>query len=313
MLAGFIVVDKPQGMTSADVVYHIKRRLPKGTKIGHAGTLDPNVTGVLPLAVGYATKAFAFLEDTEKSYRVTLQLGFATETEDIWGEVVDRAPVPSLSREQIEEAVNSFVGDYWQTPPMYSAKKIDGVKLYNLARSGKVVERKPELRRIVAISDLTIDNLSTTAPTINLQEAATTIGFTVRCSRGTYIRTLCLDLAKKLGTLGTMTSLRRLATDCFTEDLAVPLETLVASEDLSTQLLPVQAMFEQLPRIIVDVKHATHLRNGVKVNLARFLKGWAMASSDVRYGVWERGEVLRFIGVAAPKDDGIYFQQWLTD
>lgn len=307
MLAGFIVVDKPQGITSADVVYRIKRRLPKGTKIGHAGTLDPNVTGVLPLAVGYATKAFAFLEDSEKTYRVTFQLGFATDTEDIWGEVVDRAPVPALSQEQIVEVVNSFVGDYWQTPPMYSAKKIDGVKLYDLARSGKVVERRPELRRIVAISELTVENL----PVDNLP--VTTIGFTVRCSRGTYIRTLCLDMAKKLGTLGTMTSLRRLATDCFTEDLAVPLDTLVASDDLSAQLLPVQAMFEQLPRITVDVKHATHLRNGVKVNLARFLKGGAMASTPARYGVWERGEVLRFIGVAAPKDDGIYFQQWLTD
>ncbi len=259
MNKGFLVIDKPKGMTSADVVYHVKKKLPKGTKIGHAGTLDPNVTGVLPLAIGHATKAFAFLEDTRKVYSVVFKLGVATDTEDIWGNVIETVEPPRVSFEQVENVLKQFEGEYLQTPPMYSAKKQGGVKLYAMARKGITVERRPERREIFAFEKLELleDNQ---------------VSFTVTCSRGTYIRTLCVDIASALGTMGAMTALRRLETGCFTMAHAVLLDHVIASETLSAMLMPIDVMFSGWPKITVDEKHALHLRNGVKVNLQRFTR-----------------------------------------
>lgn len=306
MISGFLVIDKPAGITSADVVYRVKKKLPKGTRVGHAGTLDPNVTGVLPLAIGTATKAFAFLDDAVKSYRVSMTLGFTTDTEDIWGRVVQSAPVPKLSEQTIKTKIEAFIGDYWQVPPMYSARKIEGEKLYEKARRGEVVAREAVKRHIHGIE---VDHVSNGGD--GALELDGTIEFTVTCSRGTYIRTLCTDIGKALGTLGTMTALRRIKTDCFVEAHAVALEVLEGAslEDLVALMQPIQVMFEGMPRIQVDAKHAVHLRNGVKVNLERFSK----AKGLHYWSVWTQGPPLQFIGVAKTEPNGIFFKQWLGD
>lgn len=312
MIKGFLVIDKPKGMTSADVVYKVKKRLPRGTKIGHAGTLDPNVTGVLPLAIGSATKAFAFLEDTIKTYRVGFKLGIATDTEDVWGELLEECPYEMPSLEEIERVMQRFIGEYLQTPPMYSAKKQGGVKLYQMARKGQTVYRQPELRHIFGLQNIQI-------------EQDGTIAFTVQCSRGTYIRTLCVDMAKALGTIGAMVSLTRIQTGCFTLDHTIKLEALEALEafealegvivetydQLDQFLLPVKTMFESWPKIFVDETHAVHLRNGVKVNLQRFTK--ERFASGVRIAVWSVEENKQLLGVATASDDGIWFTQWLGE
>lgn len=294
---GLLVVDKPQGMTSAEVVFRIKKKLPKGTKIGHAGTLDPNVTGVLPLAIGSATKAFAFLDATKKQYIAKMQLGIATDTQDIWGTVLQEAPVPALDMSDVNRVLTQLLGDYWQTPPMYSAKKKSGKKLYELARKGIEVEREAELRSLYAFTGVSLEQ--------------NVLSFTVTCSRGTYIRTLCTDIAKALGTIGTMSALRRTVTANFTEEMAVPLAAIEAAEEIVSLLRPVYTMFEALPAIRVDEKHGFYLRNGVKVNLQRFTKVKYPPQTRLRVMVEDKASDLGFIGIAKVDTDGIWFQQWL--
>lgn len=289
-MEGFLVIDKPVGMTSADVVYKIKRKLPKGTKIGHAGTLDPNVTGVLPLAIGRATKAFAFLEDTQKIYQVSMRLGVSTDTEDIWGTVTGEEDCQAFEPKEVFEALESMIGDYLQVPPMYSAKKIDGKKLYNLARQGQVVHREAASLKIFSLDQIHYDH-----PYIH---------FDVSCSRGTYIRTLCVDIAKRLGTLGTMTALRRLKTGVFTQEQSKPLALLLESDSLADHLLPVTVMFEHYPKINLDEVHGRYVCHGVKVNLMRF--NTSKLQINAHYGVYWEGNLL---GIAQGTADGIYMKQ----
>ncbi len=289
-MEGFLVIDKPVGMTSADVVYKIKRQLPKGTKIGHAGTLDPNVTGVLPLAIGRATKAFAFLEDTQKIYRVSMKLGVSTDTEDIWGTVLEESDCQTFEPNVVYSALETMVGDYMQVPPMYSAKKIDGKKLYSLARKGQVVHREPSKLKIFSLDNSHYDH-----PFIH---------FDVSCSRGTYIRTLCVDIAKRLGTLGTMTALRRLKTGVFTQEQSKPLDQLLESPSLAEHLLPVTLMFEHYPKIVLDEVHARYVCHGVKVNLMRFNASKLLV--DAHYAIYWDGNLL---GIALGTADGIYMKQ----
>ncbi len=290
-LNGFLNVNKTAGMTSAAVVARVKKLLPKKTRIGHTGTLDPNVTGVLPLAIGRATKAIAFLDDEEKVYQASLRFGIRTTTADIWGEVVESVEPKCIDLTEIESALAEFIGESEQIPPMFSALKQNGKRLYELARAGEVVERKA---RKITISK--IDVISYDFPELS---------FKVHCSRGTYVRTLCEDIAKELGTIATMTELVRLQTAVFDLEHAYELKE-INSENMTNILLPVDFLFLNLTKIQVDAIHAKHLYNGVKVNLARFYKG----ERKELYAVYYEND---FIGVAKNGEDGIFMAKLLGD
>lgn len=196
MNAGVLIVDKTPGPTSFDVVRDIKR-LYRGAKVGHAGSLDPFATGVLVVLLGKATKLSNLLINADKSYRAKLKLGVSTDSMDVTGKVVQEAPVPELTREQVNLVLKSFEGEWHQTPPMYSAKKIDGVRLYTLARKNIEVEREK-----IAVELHSVELVSMDLPYIE---------FDVSCSKGTYIRALADEIGKKLGSLAHLTELRRLS------------------------------------------------------------------------------------------------------
>lgn len=227
---GIIIIDKPQGWTSMDVcaklrgIFHEKR-------IGHAGTLDPMATGVLPVFVGRATKAVQFAESGEKEYHAVFKLGMVTDTQDTTGTVLETHPV-RVDAEEVRAVLGAFTGEIEQLPPMYSALKINGQKLYDLARQGKTVERKP--RRI------TISALEMTE-----QLAPDEFSLRIVCSKGTYIRTLCHDLGRSLGCGGCMAALRRTMAAGFTIDEAVSLEE--AQERGAELLVPLDAYFRDYP------------------------------------------------------------------
>ncbi len=226
-LEGILLIDKPLHCTSHDVVGRLRRKL-QLKQIGHAGTLDPMASGLLVILVGRATKVSQYLTSLDKQYEGTIRLGMETDSYDLEGETVQTHPIPEgTTLESLREAVAGFVGDQYQTPPMFSAKKINGVPLYKLARKGKEVEREP---RFIHVSKF--DILSWESP-----EAT----FALACSKGTYVRSLAHDLGKKLGCGATLSSLRRTATDRFKIEQACPLETLeqMSLVELRRLLIPV--------------------------------------------------------------------------
>ena len=244
---GIVIVDKPQGWTSQDVVSKLRGVL-KTRRIGHGGTLDPMATGVLPVFVGRATRGVEFFEHAEKTYETVLRLGLTTDTEDITGTVLAEKEV-NITEAQFLSALESFRGEIQQIPPMYSAIKINGQKLCDLARKGREVERQP---RTVTIHELTL--LGMEADGIHLR---------VRCSKGTYIRTLCKDIGEALGCGGCMASLRRVTAGEYTIGNSVPLQTLIDSENPGQYLLPVDSMFRQYPAVTLTEKQEKCCRNGV--------------------------------------------------
>ena len=243
---GIVIVDKPSGWTSQDVVSKL-RGVFKTRRIGHGGTLDPMATGVLPVFVGRATRAVEFFEHAEKTYEATLRLGISTDTEDITGEVLEEKPV-NVTEEQFLETLNRFRGEIFQIPPMYSAIKINGQKLCDLARKGREVERKPRPVTIYAL-----DCLSFEEQTAKLR---------VHCSKGTYIRTLCKDIGEALGCGGCMESLRRVTAGEYVISQAVTMETLVNAEDPSIFLLPTDSLFASYPAVTLTEKQTLRCRNG---------------------------------------------------
>ena len=243
---GIVIIDKPQGWTSQDVVSKLRGVL-HTKRIGHGGTLDPMATGVLPVFVGRATRAVEFFEHAEKTYEATLRLGITTDTEDITGTVLEETPV-SVTREALEAALEAFRGDILQIPPMYSAIKINGQKLVDLARKGRQVERKP---RPVTIFELTL-----------LDFDGNTARLRVRCSKGTYIRTLCKDIGEKLGCGGCMEALRRTAAGAYGIEEAIPLAQLAESETPETFLRPVDTMFTHYPAVTLTANQEKRCRNG---------------------------------------------------
>jgi len=208
---GFIVIDKPVGPTSHGVVAAVRRIL-REKKAGHTGTLDPFATGVLPVAVGEATKAIPYLDESVKQYRAVMCLGAATDTQDSTGRIVRAPGCAGITREMLAEAFGRFTGTISQLPPMYSAVKLDGVPLYKLARRGEEVERTA---REITVHSISIDQVDMPFVT-----------FTVACSRGTYVRTLSADLGEWLGCGAHLTSLRRLSSGPFNESLAISPEHL---------------------------------------------------------------------------------------
>ena len=243
---GIVIVDKPQGWTSQDVTARL-RRVFDTRRIGHGGTLDPMATGVLPVFVGRATRAVEFFEHAEKTYETVLLLGKRTDTQDVTGRVLEERPV-SLSLADVEAVLPQFRGEILQVPPMYSALKVNGQKLCDLARKGQQVERKP---RPITIFELTL---------ISFEENR--LRLRVRCSKGTYIRTLCDDIGAALGTLGCMESLRRTQAGDYSITEAVPLETLLETDSPETYLRGMDSMFTRYPAVTLTPNQEKRCRNG---------------------------------------------------
>lgn len=245
-------------------VFHEKR-------VGHAGTLDPMATGVLPVFIGRATRAVQFAESGEKEYQAILQLGLTTNTQDIWGETLEKQPVPADAGERLQALLPQFTGEIQQVPPMYSAVKINGKKLYELARKGVEVERKP---RPVTIYSLTASwggeplSHGTAQP-----ETPSLVFLRVRCSKGTYIRTLCHDIGQALGCGGCMASLQRTMACGFSLENSHPLEEILSHPDPACFLLPVDNLFSERPSLHLKAPAEKKVRNGVALSAPKLKEG----------------------------------------
>ena len=251
--SGVINIYKEKGFTSHDVVNIVRNTLSK-VKTGHTGTLDPEAEGVLPVCVGKATKLADYIAADIKEYIAEITLGISTTTEDIFGDVLEEKPV-NVTEEDFKNAAVNFIGEYHQKPPMYSAIKVNGRKLYELAREGKEVERKTRLIHIFDISD--IKSLGNNK-----------FAFKVLCSKGTYIRTLCEDIGMKLHVGAYMNTLRRTKTGPFTIEESHTLkeiETLKNNGELEKIIIPVDRMFEEYPKIKLNPKQVKSVTNGVQM------------------------------------------------
>lgn len=249
---GIVLLDKPQGLSS-NAALQETRRIFRALKAGHAGSLDPMATGMLPVCFGEATKVCGFLLDSRKTYRFTAKLGVRTDTGDADGLVIEEAPVPVFDEPQINAVLAAFMGEQTQIPPMYSALKHQGERLYAMARRGETVERPA---RHITIEQLTLHSHTSTGLDIE-----------VRCSKGTYVRTLAEDIAVRLGTIAHLTALRRLQVDPFAGQPMYTLETLTekaaaSRDELDLTLLPVDRALEHLPAIELSVADAAALRHG---------------------------------------------------
>lgn len=223
---GLLLIDKPTGPTSHDIVNSVRRQL-QMKRVGHAGTLDPMATGLLIMLIGKATKVSQYLMSLDKTYQGTLQLGQTTDSHDRDGKITATRDVPELTKEEVLAYMKEFVGDQYQIPPMFSAKKIHGVPLYKLARKGKVVEREPRFIRVSSFELLEL----------NLPQ----ISFIIRSSKGTYVRTIAHDLGEKIGCGAHLSNLRRTAIDHFKVDDAVTLDafTALSPAEIQKRLIPV--------------------------------------------------------------------------
>ena len=278
-MQGVINIFKNSGMTSFDVVRKVKK-IAHEKKVGHTGTLDPEAFGVLPVCLGKATKIIDYIMIAPKTYKVVFSLGFKTTTYDLEGEVLDRKDISHLKEEEILDAINSFKGTYNQIPPMYSALKKDGVRLYDLARQGIEVEREGRDITIFDIKDIDI----------NLPE----ITMTVTCSKGTYIRSLCYDIGEKLNVYGTMVKLRRTATSIFKEEDSVNID-LLTEENISDYLIPIEKALEGYPKTVINNRFRNLLINGAKVYDRRLLKD--NIEKNVLYRVYDEDDIFIGLGI----------------
>ena len=284
---GIINVYKEAGFTSHDVVAKL-RGICRQKKIGHTGTLDPQATGVLPVCLGSATRACEMLTDRTKEYVAELLLGQITDTQDTTGTVLEEREV-AVDEAQVREVIGSFVGGYDQIPPMYSALKVNGKKLYELAREGKVIERKA---RDIEVFDIKVES-------IDLPE----VTMTVHCSKGTYIRTLCNDIGERLGCHGCMKSLLRVRVAGFDLEHALTLSQIQSKVDEGCfdMVMPVDGVFENLPAVHTASDADKLVRNGNKLPavLTDYLKHGA--DSDIRYRVYNHEGI--FVGVYSYLDE----------
>ena len=288
---GVLNIFKPKGMSSFDAVRVVKKVA--GTKkVGHTGTLDPEATGVLPICIGKATKIIDYIMDSEKVYEVTLKLGIRTTTYDLEGEVLEERDPSHLTEEEILNAINSFKGEYSQIPPMYSALKQNGVRLYELARKGIEVERKGRLVNIYNLEDIKINN-----PYISMK---------VTCSKGTYIRSLCYDIGEKLGVFATMTQLNRAKTSVFSQEKSININELT-KENINDYILSMEEALEKYDKIIVNKKYVKLLVNGVRVADGRFTKDKVI--NNKLYRVYD--DENNFIGLGERNDAGFKIEKLL--
>ena len=259
IVSGVLLIDKPQGMTSQQVVskvkYLLKSDVHDSKKAGHTGTLDPMATGLLPICLGEATKFSHYQLDAIKSYHAIIKLGEQTDTGDAEGQIIATIPVPNVTQAMLQSVTEQFLGEIMQVPPMYSALKKDGKKLYELAREGIEVER--------AARPLTIYELSLT-PLSDQQ-----LQLTVTCSKGTYVRVLAEDIAKALGTLGHLTALRRIQTGDFDIANAITLADFAALDVAARfdKLLAVDACVHSLPSLLLDDSQSKRIQQGQRLNV----------------------------------------------
>lgn len=283
---GFLVLNKPLGKTSSDCVVFVRKRLPRGTAIGHGGTLDPMASGVLPVCVGAATRLFDYIIDKQKTYVAELQLGVVTDTQDATGAVVETRSV-NVTEADVRAALPRFIGEIWQTPPMYSAIKRGGKRLYELARRGESVEVAPRACRV--------DDVRLTASL-----GGGRYRLEVDCGKGVYIRTLCHDIGAYLGCGGHMATLKRTRAGVFTLENALTLEEVDAlgADGLEARLLPMDAAIAHLSAVRVEARHRAAVRNGMPLR-PEWLDAPAPQAEAVR--VYVGGE---FAGIGAPREDG---------
>lgn len=291
---GVINIYKNTGMTSFDVVAMV-RRVAKMKKVGHTGTLDPKASGVLPVCLGKATKIIDYIMENKKVYRVNLKLGMVTDTYDLEGEVLREKDASHITKDEILNCINSFVGTIDQVPPMYSALKQNGVRLYELARQGIEVHR--EARKITIYS---IENIKI--------ESNDNIQMDVCCSKGTYIRSLCYDIGEKLNVGATMTALERIQNGPFTKEEAINIEDLT-EELLEKHIISIEKALDSFEKITVNEKFGKLLRNGVKVFDNR------MYSEEVEfnklYRVYEDNGV--FLGLGKRDEKGFKLEKLLIE
>lgn len=268
---GVIIINKPKGYTSHDIVNIIRKEL-NIKKVGHTGTLDPNATGVLPILIGEATKISKYLIEHNKTYIAKLALGSKTTTGDSEGEIIETREVPEFTQEKIEEVLKMFIGKQKQLPPIYSAIKINGKKAYEYARKGETPELK---ERDIEILEIKL-----------LEYKENVITFEVSCSKGTYIRVLCEDIAEKLRTVGHMVNLQRTKVDNFNLRQAVTIEEIKDnSEIVQTKIISIEEIFKNKEEIILNDYKLNLFLNGVKLTAEK---------QDGVYRIYNKGE---FIGL----------------
>lgn len=288
---GILNIFKPKGMSSFDVVRVVKKAAKTG-KVGHTGTLDPEATGVLPVCIGRATKIIDYIMDSEKVYEVTFKLGIRTTTYDLEGEILEEKDTSNLSNEDILGIVKEFIGEYSQVPPMYSALKKNGVRLYELARQGIEVEREGRLINIYNIEDIKINN-----PYVSMK---------VTCSKGTYIRSLCYDIGEKLGVFATMTDLNRSKTSVFSQENSISVNDLT-EENIDDYIVTMEEALSKYEAITVHGKYVKLLVNGVRVADNRFTKDKII--NNRLYRVYD--EDSNFIGLGERNNSGFKIEKLL--
>lgn len=284
MLNGILVIDKEKGMTSADVVYHLRKAL-HIRKIGHAGTLDPEVTGVLPIAIGQATKLIELMHTRTKEYEGTGLFGYATDSYDTDGEILkEKKLAKEFSKEEIQTSMNTFLGHIDQVPPIYSAVKVNGKKLYEYAREGIEVERpvrKVDIQKYEIINEPHFD-------AIKGQES---FEFKIKCSKGTYVRSLVNDLGEKLDAPAVMTKLRRIASSGFSIDQAVSLQTIQENPETVKKLIqPIDAFFKDYETIDLNPNQWKRVQNGAGIMLKTNAKKVALRYNKKVKAIYKKTE-----------------------
>jgi len=259
---GIIVVDKPKNCTSHDIVNKVRKIL-ETRKIGHTGTLDPNATGVLPLLIGDATKISKYLINHDKEYEVILKLGIKTDTADVEGNIIEKQKIDirNFQKDYINMVLQSFKGKQMQVPPIYSAIKVNGKKLYEYARKGESIKIEP---REIEIYDIQLKNIN---------DEENEVGFLVSCSKGTYIRSLCEDIAKKLETIGYMKELKRTKVGKFNIKEAITLDELSNKEIVKEKIITIQQFFKDKENIKLSQKKLEKLLNGINLDFPNYING----------------------------------------
>lgn len=284
MLNGILVIDKDKGMTSADVVYHLRRVL-HIRKIGHAGTLDPEVTGVLPIAIGQATKLIEMMHTRPKEYIGTGLFGYSTDSYDATGTVLkEKKLIQPFSGAEIQENMNKFVGEIVQVPPIYSAVKVNGKHLYEYAREEIEVER-PQRKVEVKQYDLTKE------PVFDINTGQESFDFKIKCSKGTYVRSLVNDLGEKLDCPATMTYLRRTASSGFDITQAVKLKEIEENPKKATELIqPIDAFFKEYTQVDLTEEKWLKVKNGAGISLETNAKKVALRYNKKVKAIYEKKE-----------------------
>lgn len=286
MINGILVVDKDKGMTSADVVYHLRKAL-HIRKIGHAGTLDPDVTGVLPIAIGQATKLIELMHTQNKKYVGTAILGYATDSYDISGKVLKSQKLTDpIAKEEIEQQMQKFVGQIKQVPPIYSAVRVNGKHLYEYAREGIEVERPKRQVQIFAY-----DTMS--EPVFDSKTGFQEFDFQIECSKGTYVRSLVNDLGTRLGVPAVMKALRRTASSGFTIDQAVKLDQIIAHPDEVTNFIqPIDAFFKDYETCDLTNGQWLKVKNGNSIPLKTNAKKVALRYNNSVKAIYQKDDAV---------------------